>query len=92
MEGNLGSITSRCLRNEPTFTPEETGFFPGRKAGPEGAAEIDPRKNGARSISLVRVLGMVNKRNVIMLSDSWLKLQVFYLEFSRIICHFQDDQ
>ena len=90
MEGNLGSITSRCSGNEPTFTPEETGFFSGSKAGPEGAAEIDPRKNHTRSTSLVRVLGMVNKRNAIMLSDSWLGLQVFYLEFSRIICFSQD--
>ena len=47
---NLGSITSRCSGNEPTL------------AGPEGAAEIDPRKNRARSTSLVRVLEMVNKQ------------------------------
>lgn len=47
---NLGSFTSRCSRDEPTL------------AGPEGAVEIDPRKNRARSTSLVLVLEMVNKR------------------------------
>ena len=31
----LGSITSRCSGNEPTHTQ-------GRKARPEGAAEIEP--------------------------------------------------
>ena len=35
--GRVGSITSRCSGNEPTLI-----LFSERKAGPEGAAEIEP--------------------------------------------------
>ena len=38
----MGSITSRCSGNELTLTHEKTLLFSGRKAGPEGAAEIEP--------------------------------------------------
>ena len=36
-KNKLGYITSCCSRNEPTLT------LSGRKAGPEGAAEIEPK-------------------------------------------------
>ena len=40
----VGLITSRCSGNEPILTP--CSLFSGRKAGPEGAVEIEPRRRG----------------------------------------------
>ena len=40
----VGSITSRCSGNEPEI-------FSGRKAGPEGAAEIEPTLNALSQLS-----------------------------------------